>query len=278
VNPTRLSLPVLLGVGALVAAVVTALAVRVVLGQPGELAAATVDPSEQALGQGVVQTQSEAGFAVWADTLDGGPLRWDPCRPLELVLALQGAPDGAEDEVREAAERLSAASGVPLRVIGTTEERPAGDRALVVRDGAGWRWNPVLVAWATPAEAEAARISLTPADRGVALPVAVRAAGREGYVTGQVVLNAARTDLVPGFGDRANAWGATLLHELAHLLGLAHVDLPGELMSVDPGRGPVAFGPGDLAGLAHVGAAGGCLTLPDPSAGRILDRPGTTPP
>jgi len=44
-------------------------------------------------------------------------------------------------------------------------------------------------------------------------------------------------------------------------------------MAADPGRGPVALGPGDLAGLAAVGAAAGCNVAPDPAAGRSVAVP-----
>lgn len=42
-------------------------------------------------------------------------------------------------------------------------------------------------------------------------------------------------------------------HELAHVLGLGHVDTPGELM-MPVNTGQTHFGPGDLAGLARLGA------------------------
>lgn len=213
------------------------------------------------------------GFRTWALLPDGTPLRWDACRPIEFVLSLDGLPTDVRPDVTEALDRLSRASGLELRLMSTTEERPRIDRPLVVRDGAGWRWSPVLIGWMSPAEAAAVGVPLETQDRGVALPISVRDGDRESYVTGQVVLNAQRADLVAGFSDRTDAWGATLLHELAHLLGLAHVDDGRELMATDPGRGPVAFGPGDLAGLAAVGAVAGCNSAPDPAAGRSVAVP-----
>jgi hypothetical protein len=42
------------------------------------------------------------------------------------------------------------------------------------------------------------------------------------------------------------------MHELAHVVGLAHVDDPRELMYAD-NLGHQAFGPGDLTGLAALG-------------------------
>jgi hypothetical protein len=105
------------------------------------------------------------------------------------------------------------------------------------------------------------------------MPFAVGAPCDRTYVTGQVALNTARDDLVAGFDDRATSWGSTLLHELAHLVGLGHVDDPDELMHVHPGDGPVAFGPGDLAGLAAVGAAQGCRDVPTPQHVEVADPP-----
>ena len=45
---------------------------------------------------------------------------------------------------------------------------------------------------------------------------------------------------------------AIVMHELGHVVGLAHVDDPRELMYAD-NVGQKAFGPGDLTGLAALG-------------------------
>jgi len=81
-------------------------------------------------------------------------------------------------------------------------------------------------------------------------------------VTGQLVLNAERTgSLLDGFQDRHATWGGVLVHEVAHLLGLAHVDAPDELLHPSPGFGPIELGVGDRAGLEELGA-GPCLEVP----------------
>jgi len=275
VNDTRPSLLTLAGAGVLIALAVMTFAVRAIIPADAEVDVAP-DPASRVLL--AAHEDSDAlgaagGFAVWGRTQDGDPLSWDACQPIDLVLSTPGAPSGAEEDVREAVARITRASGLQLRLVGTSEERPSALRPLVVRERSGWRWNPVLIAWMTPEEAQAAGIPLELQDRGVALPISVRDGGREGYVTGQVVLNAARSDLRPGFRDRSDAWGATLLHELGHLVGLAHVSDTDQLLSLDPGRGPVVLGSGDLAGLELLGAASGCTRVPEADIGRGLRPP-----
>jgi hypothetical protein len=210
----------------------------------------------------------EAPFALWGLDRAGGPLRWNPCAPVPFELNLSGATVDAERDVLRALDLLGTASGLDLVVVGATDERPRVDRSLVeFRSGGDLRWRPVLIAWATPGEGG---LPLTLADRGVALPVAVRDGDHESIVTGQVILNASRRDLVPGFDDRSSSIGATILHEIAHVLGLAHVSDPAQIMAEDPGTGPVALGPGDVAGLRAIGVQAGCLATPSPTAGRGL--------
>jgi hypothetical protein len=204
---------------------------------------------------------SSDGFAVWERNDDGVPVRWNPCAPIDLVLAPDGAPSGALADLREAAARVGEATGLELRVTGTTDERPRADRPPYQPERYGHRWAPVLVAWAPPHEGG---VRLRPTDRGVAIPVAVGPVGDRTYVTAQVALNADRTDLEAGFADRARSWGSTLVHELAHVVGLDHVEDPSQLLYVHPGEGPVEFGEGDLAGLAAVGAQHGCRPVPRP--------------
>lgn len=206
-------------------------------------------------------------YAFWGHDRHGAPLRWDACTPIEFVLSARNAPEHAHADLMTALDRTAAASGLELRFAGWTDERPSADRPLVERTTDGWRWKPVLVAWALPQETD---LPLARSDRGVAVPVAVRDGDREAFVTGQIVINAARTDLVAGFADRSDSVGATLLHEIGHVLGLAHVRDRRQIMSGEPGFGPVEFGAGDLAGLNAIGSTAGCNPAPSPSAGRGL--------
>lgn len=213
---------------------------------------------------------SSDGYDVWARNADGTPVRWDPCRPLELAVNDDGAPAGWRNDLARAVEEVAEHTGMDVEVVGSTDERPTARRDAYQPGRYGDRWAPALIAWADPGEND---LPLLRTDRGIAIPVAVGVEGDRTYVSGQVVLNRQRRDLQVGFDDRATSWGATLLHELGHLLGLAHVDDSGEMMARHPGTGPVGFGPGDREGLRAVGREMGCrdaltpqpVDVPDPT-------------
>ncbi len=251
--------------------VVVAVVVAALLAGAG--AAVTVLFAARGTPAAQVQTpvgSSGEGYAVWARNGDGTAVRWDPCAPIEIVVSETGLPlsypvEEHVADVTRAAATLAEATGLDLVVRERTDEVPSADRSTIVDAPEGTpRWAPVLVGWRPPGEGG---LPLRDVDRGVAVPVAVGPEGAQVYVTGQVVLNPLREDLLPGTGSRSDSWGATILHELAHVLGLDHVDDPGELMHVYPGSGRVELGPGDLAGLAAVGADAGdgaCLDVPPP--------------
>ncbi|MEX0868483.1 MAG: matrixin family metalloprotease, partial [Nitriliruptoraceae bacterium] len=163
-----------------------------------------------------------------------------------------------------AIEVIEAASPARLRIAASTDEGPSPDRASFQPDRYGDRWAPVLVAWASADTFDVLRGH----DRGVAIPVAVGATDTRVFVTGQVVFPRDRDDLQVGADDRAAAWRATFLHELLHLLGLAHVDDADAMMHRYPGAGPIALSDGDRAGLKAV-TSGDCITPPEPRHVRV---------
>jgi hypothetical protein len=146
------------------------------------------------------------GYAVWARDADGDPVRWDPCRPIHLVVSGVGAPDGYPEaalltDVEAAAARLGEVTGLELVVEGTTDAVPDAARSTVAGDGDGaTRWAPVLVGWRT---AGTGGLPLRDVDRAIAVPIAVGPSGARTYVTAQVALNPERDDLQPGMDDRA---------------------------------------------------------------------------
>lgn len=198
------------------------------------------------------------GWTPWAVNDDGAPVRWDPCRPVELVVNPAGAYPGFAEDLSEAVDDVADAAGLDVEIVEEVDERPAGDRELHQPERYGERWAPVLVAAAEPGEDD---LPLRDTDRAIAAPVAVGPAGSQVFVSGQVVLNRERDDIAAGSADLAESWGGILRHELGHLLGLDHVDDPDQVMHAHPAPGPVELGDGDRRGLAALGD-GDCVEVP----------------
>ena len=215
---------------------------RSVLGlpEPDPTAAGQPDPAAQGGGGErllpVVDPQADGDYAFLA-TQPGSeePVGFSPCGPVEVVVNPAGAPDGHPDLVRSSLARISGASGLHLELVGETDRTWSDE----VRS----RGEPVLVSWATAEEVP----ELEGPSAGFGGPTVVTFPdGRSWNASGQVVLD---TDHLP----TPEAHAAVLDHELAHVLGLGHVDAPGELM-MPVNTGQTHFGPGDLAGLARLGA------------------------
>ncbi len=168
------------------------------------------------------------------------PVAYDPCRPIEVLVNPDGAPANYRQLVETGLERTAAATGLTFVRAGNTR-----DRSVVTR---GYpRRRPVLIAWATPEEVP----ELAGDVAGIGGSVAVGAPGRLRFVTGSVMLD---RDLYASFGPRDTALAQAIVdHELAHLVGLGHVDDPGELMHAD-NLGRTSYGPGDREGLARLGS------------------------
>jgi len=172
------------------------------------------------------------------------PVGYDPCVTVEVEINPEGAPDGYEDLVDTAIARIERASGLDLEVVGTTDMRPREHSARPPTR------RPVLVAWATADEVP----DLAGDVAGIGGSTAVtELGGRLSFVTGQVVLDA---DVYAAYGPGDRAYAQAIVdHEFGHLVGLAHVDDPYELMYAD-NNGATGWGPGDLEGLARLGRIG----------------------
>jgi len=208
-----------------------------------------LSPSREVPAQQVDTTGPFAFTAHQAGDPDA-PVGYDPCKPVKVKVNPQYAPADYQELVDEALAHVGAAAGLRLEYDGTTDERPQWENRYVPEFFGAPRNRPGLIAWAGADEVPelAGRVA------GVGGSVAVEdQSGRARFITGGVTLDKGLfEDLMTSTAGRAEA-RAILLHELAHMLGLAHVDDPDELMNAD-NLGLLDFGPGDLAGLAKVGA------------------------
>jgi hypothetical protein len=210
---------------------------------------------------GLVQVTAPApaadGWApAWVDD-QGGPVRWDPCQPVHYVVNPASMPQHGREDLNEALRRISAVSGLRFVDDGDTDELPRRGRDSYQPERYGERWAPVLVAWVPPDDTD---LGLGGGVQGLASTVAVPTAEGGSLVTAQVALDASRR-LASGFGPGATD-GEVLLHELAHAVGLGHVDDPTQVMYTSTTNSESEFGAGDRAGLQALGAAAGCRPAP----------------
>lgn len=213
--------------------------------------------AEQPTPLGTPPTTSGDGTYSFEHLQDDGvtPVAYDPCRTLEVVVRTQGEPPGGTDLIRHGLDVIAAATGLHIVLEGTTDEAPAKQREAFQPERYGDRWAPALVAWTDPTQ----DADLAGDVAGLAGSVAYGLGdGPLVYVSGQVELDGPQlAELLdqPGGRERAQA---VVEHELGHLVGLAHVDDPAQLMY--PQISPEVTGPGegDRTGLALLGA-GACV-------------------
>ena len=202
------------------------------------------------LGAPAPAPRGDGGYAFLDERPDGRPITFDPCREIHYRVRPDGAPPSGEAMLAMALAELHRTTGLVFVDDGPTEEAPRQDRSRTSRWSLRDERQPVLVAWADEDEWP----SLAGTVVGEAGPVA-ESVGRSvpRYTTGQVVLDARDLAHAPGDVAGADAVRLVLLHELGHLVGLAHVDDPSQLMFARSGPGLTGFGTGDLRGLRQLG-------------------------
>lgn len=190
--------------------------------------------------------ETGGSFAFAATQPDGSAVAYDPCKPIEYVVNDALAPPGSEGLLHSAISEISAATGLVFEYVGASTDVPTQADGVGASDR-----DPALLAWTTPAEVSdlAGRV----AGVGGSATAPDRYSGRSQYVTGIVALDAPQLARVLRRENGDAQVRAIIVHELAHLVGLAHVDDPHELMYGD-NVGTTELGTGDRRGLAALGS------------------------
>lgn len=201
-------------------------------------------PSRLLIGLGVEEAPLPSSPHIYQDgtykflrTQPGNPAQpvgYSPCRTIEVVVNLEGAPGDGLELVRTAIDHVHRASGLDLRYAGQSAERPGRGRG-----------GPVLVAWADPSEVPA--LDGSTVGLGGSSYLGAPGRGTVHYSSGQVTLDG------PAFARLGqDERQAVVDHEFGHVVGLAHVPDRDELM-FRQNVGLTRFGHGDLTGLALLG-------------------------
>lgn len=180
-----------------------------------------------------------------------GPVRWSSCHAIEIVVNEALRPAGTGGMVDDAVAEVADASGLELRVVGVTDEQPS-DRRPAEQSRYGASWAPVLVAWTTPEQDPGLAGDTVGLGGGGSLTID----GMARYVTGQVTLDAPQMTEILTRPDGVDQARSVVVHELAHVLGLGHVDDVTSLMAESGGA--TELSDGDRAGLRAAGS-GPCL-------------------
>jgi hypothetical protein len=174
---------------------------------------------------------------------------YDPCRPIRYVVREQGAPPDGDGLIQRAMHRVAGATGLQFVYEGRTTEPPSTDRPAYQPERYGDRWAPVLIAWTTPRESPA----LDGDTIGLGGSAWASHGGTAAYVSGQVELDGPQFRKLLATAGGGAAAASIIMHELAHLVGLDHVDDPTQLMNTEARSGLTDFGDGDLTGLELLG-------------------------
>jgi hypothetical protein len=206
--------------------------------------------SDAPLGVPPVPPGGTGGYAFLRTHRNGSAVAFDPCRPVHYVVRPDGQPAEGEELLRWAFGEVSRATGLQFVDDGLTGEAPDPERATYQPEQYGDRWAPVLVAWSDEAESPllAGRVlgRAGPDSFGTGEP------GSERWVSGLAVFNGPVVAEQLRSGDDSKA-RAVLLHELGHLVGLAHVQDPYQVMYGANALPLSSYRAGDLRGLEQLG-------------------------
>ena len=182
--------------------------------------------------------------------------RWDPCQVIGWRINARQATAGALADTKAAFARLGQATGFTFKYRGTTAGIPQWDSNAWFPNG-----TQIVVAWVR--KKQTSLFNSTPAADAVGAPYYLtgyhNGDGSSAYriAKGSVVIDSTFR-VKGGFGSGLTR-GDILLHELGHVMGLAHYSATSEMMNPIMTRGAARYGKGDLAGFEQHGAEMGCL-------------------
>ena len=200
------------------------------------------------------------GAFRFLERVGGAPVRWNPCATITYAVNAAGATSPVRADLKEALRRVTRATGIEFRSVGTTTETFISAYQRMRYKGV-IREAELILIWVDHDGYVAILRRLHDPRPSIAFAktMAGLVAHQDQYFGGIVVMDADATAL-RGFGYRY-AHGSVLLHELGHIMGLDHVKDPMQLMY--SGRRPSfsvrTYGPGDLEGLRRLGMDAGCL-------------------
>lgn len=180
--------------------------------------------------------------------LDTRASRWNPCRVITYRINPKRSGRHGMRDVRRGVRMLSAATGLRFRYRGKTRELPVRRNKVHFR-------SDMVFAFATARQVRQLR--------GGVIGIGGFTTGATGAgfgITSGFVVWDSTARLRPGYGRGRATWGKVILHELAHAVGLGHVNDRRLLMYPAVRRwGLSRYGRGDLRGLRQMGLNRGCL-------------------
>jgi hypothetical protein len=200
------------------------------------------------------------GAFRFLERVGGAPVRWNPCETITYAVNAAGATSPVRPDLKEAFRRVTRATGIEFRSVGTTRETFIRAYQRMRYEGVIRKAELILI-WVDHDSYLGILRRLNDPRPSIAFAKTMAGlfANQDQYFGGIVVMDADAT-ATRGFGYRY-AHGSVLLHELGHIMGLDHVRDPDQLMysGPHPNFSVRTFGPGDLEGLRRLGKDAGCL-------------------